>query len=359
MGILTFFHGFRSIIIGSSKIQNEKKIRSLALDVVRGFAICGIVMIHIDSYLSYFHPEDELIYFSRILANLSRFSVPAFIFSSGIYLSFKGYPEYFQNRWKSLILPYIIFCIPGYFMKYPMTNNWQTDFLFRFITGSIFEPYYYVPLLLQMVFIFLFFFRVEDQISILKKRIILILALILNFLSNHFFPSDHFWKTIQPLFFGNFIFFFIMGICGRKIFKDTESYLRVYQDVFFKYTIHFLILLFIFYVIYLTIYTKTGFINHLLFYPTACFLILLYHSMQWSNSKNRFVIKIISLLAFLGKNSLFIFLVHPIFIHILHGLDPYLLGGKILCYPIILILNIAVPLGVGELYKIAQEKLLG
>lgn len=59
--------------------------RSQSVDFIRGLAITGIVFIHVNSYYQYFGPNESASSFTLFLSNLSRFGVPAFIISSGIF----------------------------------------------------------------------------------------------------------------------------------------------------------------------------------------------------------------------------------------------------------------------------------
>jgi fucose 4-O-acetylase-like acetyltransferase len=108
----------------------------------------------------------------------------------------------------------------------------------------------------------------------------------------------------------------------------------------------------------LTVTTGTGFSNHLIFYPIVCFLLLLYGCINLEKNSSSFSKIIVSILSYIGKNSLFVFLVHPILIHLFHAYHPFTFGGKYLSYFVIFILNLIIPLGVGEIYNQIQKSFL-
>lgn len=344
---------FRDFLVGNSNNLsfNTIKERSQAIDILRGIAMCGIVLIHVDSYILYYHPDDSITYFSRSVANLSRFSVPAFILSSGIFLSWKGKQDFWKARLFQLILPYSIFCLAGYFTKYPFVDGWWIDFVLRFFTGSIFEPYYYVPLLLQFYFLFSIFLKENEKWSTNVRFTILFSALLLNLLSNHFFPSGELFKKFEPFLFTNFIFFFVLGILSKRILSNPLLFLEFISRKKIKISLYSLTLIYIIYIITTTLQSRFGFSNHFIFYPIASFLLLQYLGITLEKSKSTIILRLNLVLSHIGKNSLFIFLAHPILIHILHAIDPYSLGGKYSSYLVIFGLNIFIPLGVGEVYK--------
>ena len=351
--ILLFQKSFREFLIGKTNSQtpSNSKERSQAIDILRGLAMCGIVLIHVDSYILYYHPEDSITIFSRAIANISRFSVPAFILSSGIFLSWKGKKEFWKARLIHLILPYSIFCMGGYFTKYPPTDGWSSDFIIRYFSGSIFEPYYYVPLLLQFYFFYSIFFKENHLWSSSLRYGILFSALILNLASNHFFPNGENLKRIEPFLFSNFIFFFVLGILSGPILSSPVLFSEFFNQSKIKISLYVLTGMYILYIITTTLQTRFGFSNHFIFYPIVSFLILLNLGIKLEKSNSRAIKIFNQILSHIGKNSLFIFLAHPILIHILHAFDPFSLGGKYISYFIILVLNISIPLGIGELYK--------
>jgi len=351
--ILLLQKTFRDFLVGTSQntIISKGKERSQAIDILRGIAMCGIVLIHVDSYILYYHPEDNITFFSRAIANLSRFSVPAFIISSGIFLSWKGKREFWKSRLVHLILPYSIFCMAGYFTKYPPTDGWTTDFVVRYFSGSIFEPYYYVPLLLQFYFLYSLFLKENHSWNSNLRYIVLFFSLILNLISNHFFLEGESLKKIEPILFSNFIFFFVLGILSRPILSSPLLFSDFFNQSKIKYSLYVLTGIYIIYIIISTFQTRFGFSNHFIFYPIVSFLILFNLGIKMEKSNNQVVQRLNQILSHIGKNSLFIFLVHPILIHILHAFDPFSLGGKYISYLIIFILNISIPLGIGEIYK--------
>lgn len=282
----------------------------------------GIVIIHIHSYFAFFHPKEEVVRYTLSLSNLARFSVPVFILSSGAFL--KLGEGYWQKKLKSLFLPFLLASLLGYFLKYQ--NKSVLEFVFKFFTGSVFAPYYFVPLLFQFYLLF----------QILRGRIvlpILVLALLLNLVSNlGLIPLP---SPFREMSFLNFVFFFCLGITYKRFFYDPNPKITSHHWIL----ISALSVLIVFLSYGLGIELK----NHHLGYPICMFFVLVWIGNQISANWFKATI------SYVGKNSIAVFLLHPFVIHLMHMFDPFALGGPVLGYAITLFLNVAIPLLVWKL----------
>jgi surface polysaccharide O-acyltransferase-like enzyme len=333
----------------------SKPMRNSSMDMVRGIAMCGIILIHVHSYFSYFHVEKSILLFSGSIANLSRFSVPVFILSSGIFISYKGNLNFWKTRLIQLVIPYSLFGLVGFLIKYPISDGWIIEFLNKFFLGTIYEPYYYIPLLFQFYLLYVLFFKDSNAWSISQKWVIFICSLLANLVSNQFFPTGGNWQFIEPLVFSNFLFFFVFGLIAKPVLSESSELLSIFSEKKIKLTLYFTTILYIVYLVFLTVTTGTGFSNHLIFYPIVCFLLLFYGCTNLEKYSSSFSKIIVSILSYIGKNSLFVLLVHPILIHLFHAFHPFTFGGKYLSYFVIFILNLIIPLGVGEIYNQTQN----
>lgn len=341
-GILLLFPGFRALLAPPPDLETSESGRNDPLDALRGISIIGVILIHVDSYIAYYHPSDPILSFTKSLSNLSLFSVPVFVVSSGIYLSYKNPRDFFLSRFFHLILPYLIYCTTGYFTKYS-PDSFLSNFGFFLITGTLFEPYYYVPLLLQLYFIYALILRNPLLNSPYARWSLPGIAFLINFLSNYFFTKG---GILEAISFTNFIFFFVMGYAGKKLLKSPKSYVGFLENSGILRILGLTFILYFGYMLYYTILDRRSFSIHDLLYCPVSFYLLYYFCIQMESGWKR----IFAVLKYLGKNSLFIFLGHPIFIHLQHHWDPYFFGGMEFCIPIILILNLLFPLLVGILY---------
>lgn len=327
-GLIACFFRFPSTIPYST----ARGTRDGRLDQMRGIAMIGIVCIHIHSYFAFFHPEDFAITkWTLFISNLSRFSVPVFIFGSSLYLNQKD--DYWQSKFKSLLLPYTFACVLGYLIKYQSYSI--TDFTIRYLTGSIFAPFYFVPLLIQ--FYIIYFFLPKRFMTDSMLKLFLSASLIVNLLSNLNSFNNLLPDWYEPLSIFNFIFFFFLGLFLKSNSVSNSSKIQ--------YQLESLIILFLCGIVILYIFTlqNINLKNHHLAYPLLAILIL-NHLLPLSAGN-----LIYRSLAFIGKNSLYIFLLHPFVIHYMHAIDPYFFVNPFLGFFITLALNLGIPSGVAYL----------
>ena len=347
LGCLLFFlPSLKDLFILSLKIESSVKTeRNRAIDFSRGIAMIAIVLIHVDSYFQFFHPNDGETYFTRFIANLGRFCVPAFIFSSAFFLNFKSLNEYWSSKFKSLVIPYLIIAILGYFTKYP-SEEFFHNISFQLITGSIFQPYYYVPLLFQFYILYAIFFKNNKNWSAKFFILIILFSAIINFWSNHFFPKTNtFFKILEIISFTNFIFFFVLGISAKKTFLDKKVFIEKFYSNKPIFILTLGVIIYLIPVSYYTFKNKIEISNHFLFYPIILFILITLLGLKFEVSYPRFF-KIIS---YIGENSLAVFLLHPMVIHLMHSFDPYIMGGFFLSYIFTAIINVILPLVVWKL----------
>jgi len=319
----------------------SKTTRDNRLDQIRGFAMIGIVIIHIHSYFHFFHPkEPNVTNWTLFLSNLSRFSVPVFIFGSSLYLKIK--PGYWKTKFTSLVLPYTLASIVGYLIKYKDWNFF--DFSFKLLTGQVFAPYYFVPLLFQF---YILFFVLPTFLKEGKPLILtVILFLFLNFLSN----SNAFHKILPdwygPISIFNYLGFFGLGLLLKQGNSSTE------QNSPRKFQLLLITIVFGISILILGSFSFNGIEmkNHHLFYPIITVIFL--HSIL-SNDENSIFVRSIG---FIGKNSLFIFLLHPFVIHTMHSWDPYSFGGPIPGYVFTLLINVSIPCIIALVIKSLQQR---
>lgn len=304
-----------------------KQGRESRFDILRGFAMVGIVLIHIHSYFQFFHPADTLVVHTTLFfSNLSRFSVPLFILTSAIFLRKKD--GYWISKLKNLLLPYTFASTIGYLIKYNNYDLWE--FIQFYCLGKVFAPFYFVPLLIQFYILFYLF----DKFLINKSysKLFLLLSFLINLSSNlglfdSILPNEY--HSISIL---NYLFFFILGI---QIGLSNEGKNKPRAEVSLLFGS--LSLVVIFFLILFSMVYSLDFKNHHLVYPIFFFFVIWEVLPKFSQTANHWI-------SYIGNNSLFIFLLHPFVIHLMHSVDPYTFGGPFLGYIVTLILNVGIPI---------------
>ncbi|EMO28739.1 acyltransferase [Leptospira interrogans serovar Bataviae str. HAI135] len=257
--------------------------RSQSVDFIRGLAITGIVFIHVNSYYQYFGPYESASSFTLFLSNLSRFGVPAFILSSGIFLKFTNWKDYWKPKLISFLIPYLGVSFLASYIKLG-TFPELVEFFKGVLLGTWCAPYYFVPLL--VLFYGIFYFLNLFVSNLKSSKVVLTffkLPFLINFLSNHFFDyvDNPVLKSIEPILPTGFFFFFIFGMFAGKWFKKPKNFLLLFEKpgpLPYPFS-RILVCGILFYLVVVGIvgyFWKFDSSNHLIFYPIAMFLFLFF-----------------------------------------------------------------------------------
>lgn len=359
--LAVIFPFVRKLLDFSYSRHSDSKERSYSVDFVKGLAMTGIVIIHVDSYFHFFHPHDGSIW-TRVLANLSRFSVPVFIISAGMFISWKDEGKnYWQSKITGILVPYLILSVVGYFLKYPKTDGWMLDLSARLFWGKVFQPYYFVPLLFGFYILFALVLRRFSLSNPRTAGVLLGGSLLLNFFSNHFLSkkTDLLLK-LENISFTNFIFFFCLGLLAKRTLTDKKRIQAVFRSQASRVFPLFFLILYTGYIVYQTFRWEHEISNHLLFYPMIGALMLYrlgFHLEEKESFLPKFIFRIF---AYIGKNSLGVFLIHPILIHLMHSFDPHDMKGAFIGWWSAFLLNLAVPLfiwwGAGKIIGLFRKE---
>lgn len=221
------------------------KEQSKTLTLLKGFAIILVVMIHCDvrNAMGVEHLSGLDLYMQGLTRVIVINAVPLFFFISG-YLFFLKKDTY-QNKWKkrfkSLVIPYIIWCIIGFLIPFVFQQVLGLGYLFKGGEGHLkpiaeFEAWDYLKM----------FWNIRDGLPILStlwflRNLILLVALTPIF---HFLATRLKWgfpvllAANYLIFHQNFLclssadmFFFGMGNwlmlsrnSGRVLLLDKQKY---------------------------------------------------------------------------------------------------------------------------------------
>lgn len=218
--------------------MNERKVE---LDVLKAFAIVGVILIHVVSTsLFYFDKSSDHFKVSILVDQFFRFSVPLFVALSGYTLAvrYKGQKmelSYFFRRRVARILPWYFFWsvvilvylkVTHWWNEVPHFPLWKIIFLGKadyhlYFVAMIFQLYLLFPLLLFLfkkfsikfllflLFFEVIFYQILSSFSVGKID----LPVLLN-------------DQQQYLFFGTWIFPFVLGITLANI-KIPQNALKL------------------------------------------------------------------------------------------------------------------------------------
>lgn len=317
----TFFQKDTSI-----STNEDKRERIVFFDFLRGLAILAVVIIHIgDVFLLV---EGANLFLIKTINNISRFAVPFFFIISGILLTREGgWLSFYRKKIIRIFLPFfIISSLIGLY-----NNSDLLSILHSFISGTASLPYYFMSVLLQ----FYILYPVLEKYS--KKKHFLLITFLISFIS---FFLVNIWVVYKIPLFLRYLFFFAFGISQKDRFLSKNYYLNNKQ----KLTFSILILWFLFYASYFQVY----FYNTLYFYAPALFVLFF----LLKDNVNK---KPLKLFSYLGRNSLWIYLIHYLLIQFL---APYVLALSSNFYlqyfyfiVVVLPVSVLVSLFVGYTYK--------
>ncbi len=215
------------------------------IDFLRGFAIFGVVLIHVSSYYTKMTSTNFLLSFNVFVDCFVSYAIPLFIFISGFVLAVNYYKDFsiwnfYKKRLLSTISPYLIFSIlyiiftsikiEPFGFELP---SWK-EVLIRIVTGNgyyhlwffalIIQFYLFYPLIIKAYRFFKFI-----NLDYLPLTISLIIHFCWNLYGNlliNLIPENSFVFPIMSFiigkFFLQFLFYFILGIyISEKAAKGT------------------------------------------------------------------------------------------------------------------------------------------
>ena len=176
-------------------------------DLAKGVAILAVILIHIAGLLAEYYPAapPAVLHF---LDNLSRFAIPVFIISSGALLDpgspfSQGPLQYFGKKLMRSFLPYVI-CTLGISAYYKAS---AAETAFSILTGRAAPPYYFMVVLFQLYLLFPFLSRLRRSRWFLPSAFLISLFV---------FVTGIGWQAGPiPLPF-RYLFFFALGMRLRE-----------------------------------------------------------------------------------------------------------------------------------------------
>lgn len=193
-------------------------------DILRGFAIIGVVLIHITAPLA---TEGKVL---AVLVNqISRFAVPVFFFLSGwgltiaeSYAKSDGYWDFLKARFLSVFPQYIVWN----FIYLAYSDVWSSQNLMEvlkaFLLGIIYNHLYFVPVILVLYVFYPLLLKVANKFGVLLSLFITMISQ----LSDVWIQHEYFYMNKNIL---NWIFYFIFGMWFAKNFKDKVQHLQKYK----------------------------------------------------------------------------------------------------------------------------------
>jgi peptidoglycan/LPS O-acetylase OafA/YrhL len=307
------------VSVSASKLLKEKpKKRLHFFDFAKGLAIIAVLVIHVIFLINHYSDNFSTFFLesTQHLNRLMRFAIPVFFISSGALLFLDNLKketlkEFYLVKVKRLILPYAAFSFFSTyisFQNFPGFFNYLGTAIYQFFTGSALVPYWFIPVLFQLYLIYplLWYLLLVKKVNPEK---LLAGSFIFSLLS-YFLFSFNFLRWYEYLggmdFFGAYLFFFVLGMVSKPIFLEQKEKIRFWfeKTKFFYFS-----------ALILGVYFLLGFLDplynyynvRLIYGPTVMFLIFYLYQFIRNTKVSRFIEAV-------GKQSLYIYLIHFIFL---------------------------------------------
>ncbi|HSX19261.1 MAG TPA: acyltransferase [Candidatus Saccharimonadales bacterium] len=228
--------------------QNEK--RMLELDALKGIAILGVVTIHVVGSSLFTLPYlSHGFNIALIVDQLSRISVPIFVAASGYTLSLKyidrnvDIGDFFRRR-LFRILPWYFFwafVIYLFFKSTHWVTSLNSDPMWKLLVyGRMDYHLYFVPMIFQLYLLFPFILWLFKRFRLKFLALLFILeAVFYYFLSQKaqglFDPTAKISDQQEYLFFGTWVFYFVLGITLRflpSFSSKKAAFIKVLSLIF-------------------------------------------------------------------------------------------------------------------------------
>ncbi|HJV45142.1 MAG TPA: acyltransferase [Bacillota bacterium] len=327
-------------------MANRKKIDYL--DVFRCVAILAVVAIHTTSQPVTQLSLDRWLYrLSYVINTGSQFAVPAFLFLSGMILTYNYEPKwnrdmmksFFRKRLQYIIAPYFIWSF-FYFLYVSMSSSvpllsfktWAI-FIFRFLTGNNYFHLYFILVIFQFYILFPFLMNLMKRSTIFRNHLIgwAIGFQIFYFLWDHYIMQIP-WKG-ETIF--TYALFVMIGMHAGLDYDTFIEKLRKRKGILIGLTILFAVLhlgnIWLHMVNVLSFGKWNSYVYNILYYGyvSLCCLSLLYVSSVVGTMKNRMVV----LLNSIGATSFGIYFMHPLIIEVWRN---HWMSSNSIGYPLII-----------------------
>ena len=255
------------------------------LDILKGIAIIAVVIDHTYG-----------VFYNNILVQYhTGFSVALFVFLAGITsamsLSRGNFIKFYKKRLVSIVIPFIIATA---FFSLLYNKSFINSLLYFNATG----PMYFIAFFMQLILIA----PLLNKLNIFFLPLIILIANSLN----HFSFIPFLWGGGNKLFGGTFLLMFYLGFL---FYKNIEFFDKIRFKLINIIIPIILLISFEYFKLYPTIWHNPPY-----------FLTFVYtFSVFWFifNLKLNYQNKILKFISYCGRNSLYIFLYHPIIFSII------------------------------------------
>lgn len=216
------------------------------INLVRGFAILGVITIHVTSFFGFIEILSPLVFVTLMLDAFAHFGAPLFVLISGVVLAYNNWVDtntlqFYKKRLQFILPLYVVLSIIGviyhsYIMGSPID---LTKIIESLLFGTSWYWFWFIPMIISLYLLFpLFrkFYNFLDKRGHTKLFLLFGLVVQIGLALGLFFSSLNFifagldlsYYIMTKSFLG-YVFYFTLGIyVGRNIigFKDFIKNVR-------------------------------------------------------------------------------------------------------------------------------------
>ncbi|PIQ67081.1 MAG: hypothetical protein COV95_00655 [Candidatus Zambryskibacteria bacterium CG11_big_fil_rev_8_21_14_0_20_40_24] len=188
--------------------------RDSFIDLIRGFAIIGVVIIHVIYFFYVSFPYNDP-YLLNLTNGFMRFAIPFFFITSGLLLkppaySANGICLFYWHKFIKLGVPYLLMML-GLLWYADLSLR---EFFFQTIQGTGMVPYYFIIVLFQFYLIYPIIYLWRNS------RIFLYVSFVISLIA---YITPAFAQVGEAFTFLPFLFFFVYGLYYRPLFLDDSK----------------------------------------------------------------------------------------------------------------------------------------
>ncbi len=142
--------------------MDQERNNHSGIDILRGIAIIAVIVLHVCGQSARIGRIDSTMILFRAVFSFSQFAVPLFIFISGFTLSMRyergfSLKDFYKNRFKNIIPPYIIFSL--IYMSFPLnpfkiTAGILYSSAIKLLSAAAFIHLWYIILIVEIYFFY-------------------------------------------------------------------------------------------------------------------------------------------------------------------------------------------------------------
>lgn len=278
------------------------------IDIAKAIAIFAVILDH----------NLGIIYASKNFQLHTVYSVTLFIFLAGITASIsmsnqtKLDKKYIIKRESSILIPYTFATL---FSTIYM-SGWRLDvsiFFNKLLTFSALPPLYFVAFYIQLVLISTILYKIikKCEKNLLYEAMVLVLIYPISWLLTYRTFIPNLYGGGGSILGGSYLFVYVLGMIFQRHMGDLKKrFINIIGIAIGIFGIVFLEVTHLITRIFANPPNKFTII-----YALSIFL-LIFGVSNLFKIKNKILLKIIDVIAFIGKNSLYIFLYHWVFLGI-------------------------------------------